>query len=98
MNSQQSEKLFFDKLKDIFVGVKVEGKGGYINLMRIKSQYFDKVFSEIQSVLAEWKMEHPDVFTDGGKEMFSTLNTFFKSYFNESGSIYFTYTPLKSKI
>jgi adenine-specific DNA-methyltransferase len=30
--------------------------------------------------------------------MYDKLNIFFSSSFSESGSIYFTYTPLKSKI
>jgi len=29
------EEKFYNTLKDIFVGAKVEGESGYINLMRI---------------------------------------------------------------
>ena len=43
----QKEKLFFDQLKDIFIGAKIEGDSGFINLMRIKSAYFDVIFKEL---------------------------------------------------
>ena len=33
------EQKFFNALRDVFVGAKVEGESGYINLMRIKSLY-----------------------------------------------------------
>ncbi len=29
------EQQFIDALKDVFIGAKVEGESGYINLMRI---------------------------------------------------------------
>jgi hypothetical protein len=35
------EQKFYSALKDIFVGAKVEGESGYINLMRIKSRYYE---------------------------------------------------------
>jgi len=36
------EERFYNALKDIFIGAEVEGESGYINLMRIKSRYFEK--------------------------------------------------------
>lgn len=36
------EQKFYDALEDLFVGAKVEGESGYINLMRIKSRYYKK--------------------------------------------------------
>jgi hypothetical protein len=36
------EQRFNNALKEIFVGAKVEGESGYINLMRIKSRYYEK--------------------------------------------------------
>jgi hypothetical protein len=38
----RKEQQFFNALKNIFVGVPVEGESGYINLMRIKARYFKK--------------------------------------------------------
>ena len=90
----KNEKLFYDKLKDIFIGAKIEGNSGFINLMRIKSQYFDSVFKQLNNEIDEELKEFPDF----REEMFDKLYTFFNAYFSESGSIYFNYTPLKSKI
>ena len=90
----QKEKLFFDQLKDIFIGVKIEGESGFINLMRIKSAYFDVIFKELNKEIEEKTKDFPDF----KEEMFDKLYTFFKIYFSESGSIYFNYTPLKSKV
>ena len=43
------EQKFYNALKDIFVGAKVEGESGYINLMRIKSRYYEKgVFPKLK--------------------------------------------------
>ncbi|MEM4735738.1 MAG: site-specific DNA-methyltransferase [Candidatus Thorarchaeota archaeon] len=90
----QSEKLFFDRLKDIFVGAKIEGESGFINLMRIKSAYFDSIFRELCSEIDDRTREFPEF----REEMFRRLYDFFKTYFSESGSIYFSYTPLKSNL
>jgi len=91
---EKNEQLFYDKLKDIFIGAKIEGKSGFVNLMKIKSSYFDVVFKELKKEIDEKLKEFPDF----KEEMYDKLNTFFSTYFSESGSIYFTYTPLKSKI
>ena len=37
------EKNFFDSLQNIFVGIKVEGISGFINLMKIKSGYYSQI-------------------------------------------------------
>lgn len=91
---KQNEQLFFNKLKEVFIGEKIEGISGFINLMRIKSAYFDIV---LQALKNEIDIKTKD-FPDFKEEMYDKLFTFFKTYFCESGSIYFRYTPLKSKI
>ena len=90
----QKEKLFFDKLKDVFIGAKIEGESGFINLMRIKSAYFEVIFKELKKEIEEKTKDFPEF----REELFDKLYSFFKTYFSESGSIYFSYTPLKSKI
>jgi len=43
------EDKFFRALRDVFVGAKVEGESGYINLMKIKSRYYTEgVFPQLQ--------------------------------------------------
>lgn len=86
---------FFEVLRNIFVGVTIEGDSGYVNLMRIKSKYYkefkDKLLVDIDSKLAE-------VGVNFEEELYNKLYTFFKKYFSDSGSIYFTYTPLQEKV
>lgn len=43
------EQQFFAALKALFVGAKVEGESGYINLMKIKARYFEEgVFPKLR--------------------------------------------------
>lgn len=84
------EQKFTNALRDIFVGAKIEGDSGYINLMRIKSRYYTEgVFPKLMAKIdAEIKP-----FPAFREELFDKLYTFFKRYFSESGSIYFRHTP-----
>jgi hypothetical protein len=89
------EQKFYNALKDIFVGARVEGEGGYINLMRIKSRYFEKgVFPRLQEDIEKAVKPFPEF----KEELFDKLYTFFHRYFSESGSIYFRYTPLHQNV
>jgi len=89
------EQKFFNALRDVFVGAKVEGESGYINLMRIKSRYYEKgVFPKLQHDINEALKPFP-AFRD---ELFEKLYDFFHRYFSESGSIYFRYTPLHQNV
>lgn len=84
------EQKFLNALRDIFVGAKIEGEGGFINLMRIKSRYYsDYVFPRLMDKIDVEIKEFPDF----REELFDKLYSFFKRYFSESGSIYFRHTP-----
>ena len=94
-DSQKFEKQFFDALNDIFVGAKVEGDSGYINLMHIKSRYYTQgVFPRLKEDIDKALQPFPGF----REELFDKLYTFFQRYFSESGSIYFRYTPLHQKV
>ncbi len=89
------EQKFYNTLKEIFVGAKVEGESGYINLMRIKSRYYEKgVFPKLQEDIEKALKPFPEF----KEELFDKLYTFFYRYFSESGSIYFRYTPIHQNI
>lgn len=89
------EKQFFAALRDIFVGAKVEGDSGYVNLMRIKSRYYEHgVFPQLQRDIHDALKPFPDF----REELFDKLYTFFQRYFSESGSIYFRYTALHQNV
>ncbi len=84
------ELCFFDVLKDVFTGASVEGTSGYINLMRIKSRYYELgVFPQLKRDIDEALEPFPEF----REELFDRLYTFFRRYFSESGSIYFRFTP-----
>jgi len=89
------EEKFFVALRDVFVGAKVEGESGYINLMRIKARYYETgVFPKLQQDINDALKPSP-AFRD---ELFEKLYDFFHRYFSESGSIYFRYTPLHQNV
>ena len=89
------EERFFNALRDVFVGAKVEGESGYINLMRIKARYYERgVFPKLQQDINEALKQFP-AFRD---ELFEKLYDFFHRYFSESGSIYFRYTSLHQNV
>lgn len=88
------EQKFYAALKDVFVGAKVEGESGYINLMKIKSAYFEKIFSQFKKDVDDALKPFPDF----REELFDKLYTFFNRYFSESGSIYFSYTPVHQNV
>jgi hypothetical protein len=89
------EQKFFNALRDVFVGAKIEGESGYINLMRIKSRYYTEgVSPRLQRDINEGL----DPFPDFRDELFEKLYDFFHRYFSESGSIYFRRTPLHQNV
>ena len=89
-----SEETFYQALKELFIGEKVEGKSGFINLMKIKSNYYKKILEVLQSDIEK----ELKVFPEFRKELFAKLYSFFKNYFSESGSIYFNDTPYSDSI
>jgi adenine-specific DNA-methyltransferase len=89
------ERRFFGALKNIFVGVPVEGESGYINLMRIKTRYFEKVMEPHLRKTIDAELKH---FPDFREELFDKLYTFFRRYFTESGSIGFFFTPYHQSV
>jgi adenine-specific DNA-methyltransferase len=84
------ERRFLDALRDLFVGAKVDGESGYINLMRIKAAYFERM---VEPVLMKDITAALKTFPDFREELFDKLHAFFTRYFSKSGSICFAYTP-----
>jgi len=89
------EQRFFQTLKNLFIGVPVEGESGYINLMRIKARYFEQV---MRPKLQKDINRALEPFPDFREELFDKIYTFFKRYFTESGSIGFFFTPYHQSV
>jgi hypothetical protein len=93
--ADKSQGRFYDALTDLFVGAKVEGQSGFINLMRIKSRYYtDGVFPKLQKDIDSALKPFPGF----RQELFDKLYDFFHRYFSPSGSIYFQHTPAHKNI
>jgi adenine-specific DNA-methyltransferase len=58
---ETKKKRFYQILKDLFVGeAKIEGRGGYINLLRIKSKYYERVKENIEEELSNVRKRYPE--------------------------------------
>ena len=88
------EQKFYKALQDVFIGAKIEGEGGFVNLMRIKSNYYRKIEDILKKDIETALKSHPK-FRD---ELFDKLYSFFSRYFTESGSIYFNSTPFHNNV
>jgi len=67
------EEKFYKVLQDVFIGAKIEGTGGFINLMRIKSNYYCKI-EDILKKDINTALERYPAFRD---ELFDKLYSFF---------------------
>jgi hypothetical protein len=85
---------FYKALEDVFIGAKIEGTGGFINFMRIKSKYYKKIEDTLKKDIETALAKYP-TFRD---EFFDKLYSFFSRYFTESGSIYFNSTQFHNNI
>lgn len=91
MNKEQN---FYKALQDVFIGAKIEGTGGFVNLMRIKSNYYRKIEELLKADIDKALEKYPSF----REELFDKLHSFFSRYFTESGSIYFNSTPFHNNI
>ncbi|MCP4764620.1 MAG: site-specific DNA-methyltransferase [archaeon] len=95
MATNTKKDKFYSVLKNIFIGAKIEGNSGYVNLMRIKNRYYQDFKGQLATDIDK-KLD--EVGRNFEEELYNKLYTFFKKYFSESGSIYFSYTPLQEKV
>lgn len=88
------EQKFYKALQDVFIGAKIEGEGGFINLMKIKSGYY----SQIEKLLKQDIDKAIEKYPAFREELFDKLYSFFSRYFTDSGSIYFNSTPFHNNV
>jgi adenine-specific DNA-methyltransferase len=87
---------FYNLLGSMFVGdTKIEGQGGFINLLKIKGKYYE---NEFKPKLQEKVEKVLSIYPNFEAELFEKLYTFFSRYFSESGSIYFVNTSFYHQI
>ena len=88
-----NEDRFYTALENIFTGANIEGEGGYVNLLKIKSAYYKKILKEFKKLVYE-----NDIIGRFKEDFFDRLYTFFERYFSESGSVYFVKTAAWQKV
>ena len=95
----KNEQKFYSALENIFIGEagqNIEGKSGYVNLMKLKSQYFAQIKpfieKEVNAVFGKMADE------PAREEAFQKLYTFFESYLNETGTPFFSQTPFHKNL
>ncbi len=87
-NNMFKEKKFYAALEEIFVGAKIEGDSGFVNLLKIKEKYYSSILNRFKEDIYQCD-EIKDSFRE---ELFDKLYSFFEKYFSESGSVYFVKT------
>ncbi len=98
-----NEVQFYEVLENLFIGVKIEDKqeslldptpravkNGMINLLKAKSQYYQRKKQELEKLI-DCKCQNNN---DLKEELFDKLYSFFKRYLSANGGIYFNDTPL----
>lgn len=88
------KKAFYSKLEDCYLGAKIKDakdKSGFGNLLSIKKRYFE----HIKQILDK-RIPSTDDFDE--HEIYNKLYTFFDSYLNETGTPFFTDTPIYKNI
>ena len=77
----------------MFTGANVEGDSGFVNLMRMKHDYFRSIRPQLMQEIDRCAAPQSPF----REELFDKLYTFFHRYFCESGSIYFRHLPAFTK-
>lgn len=90
----KEEQKFYGALQNIFVGAKIEGQGGFINLMKIKSRYYNAIKDQLEKDVDNALKEHPFF----REELFDKLYSFFSRYFTQNGSIFFNDTAFHNNV
>ena len=95
------KKAFYSKLEDCYLGAKIKqtsinstAQSGFTNLLHIKAQYFSHIKAHLDSRVRE--MVGDDSIESN--DIYNKLYTFFDSYLNETGTPFFTDTPIYKNI
>ena len=96
------KKAFYSKLEDCYLGTKIKqaqsklntAQSGWTNLLMIKERYFTHIKAHlearIKALVGDDSIETNDIY--------NKLYTFFDNYLNETGTPFFTDTPIYKNI
>ncbi len=85
-----NENKFYEALETVFTGANIEGDSGYVNLLKIKSEYYKIILKQFKKEVQQNQIINDS--TSFKEEFFDKLYSFFEKYFSESGSVYFVKT------
>ena len=95
--SKEYEQRFYSALRDLFVGYKVKGQSGYVNLLSLKQKYFAEIEPYIKNIIVEHQVLTEDE-NISNQELFEKLYSFFDCYFNEIGTVFFSNSQLHKNL
>ncbi len=88
---------FLNLMENIFVGNEIEGKSGYVNLMRVRSKFYKEVVKKIVSkFIEEFNKKASKLFpgeTGMEEALFDNLYTFYSKYLNGYAVYYNNINP-----
>lgn len=87
------KQKFYSALEKQFVGEEIQGESGFVNLMKIKKEYYDNIKSDIKQMIEATVSDKNEE-----KEIFEKLYTFFDSYLNETGTPFFNDTQIHKNL
>ena len=82
----EPRERFAKFVEEIFWGANVSGKGGFVNLVQIKHEYFKKWFARLINDIEAIPQQ------DFKEELYDKLADFLRKYFDEAGNIFFAKT------
>lgn len=90
------EQRFYRLVGELFTGRPVEGRSGYVNLMRIKAQYYQHVMRpSLEREVAQCTADFPQF----REELYEKLYTFLRRYIHEeTGSLGLFFTPYHESV
>ncbi len=86
---------FFELLEETFVGEKIEGEGGYVNLLKVKSKFFTK---KVKPDLEKFIEDRTRDFPEFREELLDRLYDFFHRYLNDTGTPMMALTPYHASV
>jgi len=99
-----SKQRFLSLLKELYVGSYIQNEEtGYINLLKLKSQYFEEIRKLIDEKINELVDKlYPNITIkedqEKVQEIYDKVYTFFDNYISEGGTIFFSSTPVYKNI
>ncbi len=96
------KKAFYSKLEDCYLGTKIKqtqsklntAQSGFTNLLMIKERYFTHIKAHLEARIKA--LVGDDIIETN--DIYNKLYTFFDSYLNETGTPFFTDTPIYKNI